>query len=108
MRNVDCKDLTLPHRFSYLSLNQRLDSTVIPEIYLKALLLNCGLTLELPGACSLKITFNLHESYCSPEAMFVKVESSIIVGHLQLVGQLYFIFKKNVCLGRVCEGGHWG
>ena len=45
MAHVGCKDLTCPHRFYYLSLNQTLDSTLTPQIHLRVTLINPGFTL---------------------------------------------------------------
>ena len=50
--HVVCIDLTHPHRLYYLSSNQKLDSSLIPQKYLPALLHNPVFTLELPKECN--------------------------------------------------------
>ena len=44
--HVLCTELTHSHRLCYLSLNQRLDSSLTPQKHLRALLHNPGFTLE--------------------------------------------------------------
>ena len=93
--HVLCTGLTHSHRLCYLSLNQRLDSSLTPQKHLRALLHNPGFTLELPGKRNEnKFIFILYKLWPSQE-----ISCASQIQHCVWTMVFFSDFKLLFCIG---------